>query len=65
MRLSATGNNFRLQGTLRAWDGANEVCRRDWDRFHSSRFLMIDRPRAITREPPNIIGLSYDKRYQQ
>jgi hypothetical protein len=32
MRLSSTGNAFLLQGSLRAWEGANEVCHRDWDR---------------------------------
>jgi hypothetical protein len=32
LRLSATGSDFRLQGSLHAWDGANEICRRDWDR---------------------------------
>jgi predicted acyl esterase len=32
MRLSSTGNAFLLKGSLRAWEGANEVCRRDWDR---------------------------------
>jgi len=39
MRLSATGDAFRLQGSLRAWDGANEVCRRDWDRSIPRDFL--------------------------
>jgi uncharacterized protein len=32
MRLSSTGDTFLLQGSLRAWEGENEVCRRDWDR---------------------------------
>ena len=32
MRMSSTGNAFLLQGSLRAFEGANEVCRRDWDR---------------------------------
>jgi predicted acyl esterase len=32
LRMSSTGNAFRLQGSLRAWEGANEVWRRDWDR---------------------------------
>ena len=32
MRLSCTGNAFQLQGSLRAFEGTNEVCRRDWDR---------------------------------
>ena len=32
MRLSSTADAFLLQGSLRAFEGANEVCRRDWDR---------------------------------
>jgi hypothetical protein len=32
MRLSSSRNAFLLQGSLRAFEGANEVCRRDWDR---------------------------------
>jgi uncharacterized protein len=32
MRLSTAANTFLLQGGLRAWEGANEVCRRNWDR---------------------------------
>ena len=32
LRMSSTREAFLLQGSLRAWDGANEVCRRDWDR---------------------------------
>jgi uncharacterized protein len=32
MRLSSTANAFLLQASVRAWEGANEVCRRDWDR---------------------------------
>jgi putative CocE/NonD family hydrolase len=32
MRLSCTRNHFLLQGSLRAWEGANEVCHREWDR---------------------------------
>jgi hypothetical protein len=32
MRLSCTRDAFLLQGSLRAWEGANEVCRREWDR---------------------------------
>ena len=32
MRLSCTRNAFLLQGSLRACEGANEVCRREWDR---------------------------------
>jgi len=30
LQLSCTGNAFLLQGSLRAWEGANEVCHRDW-----------------------------------
>ena len=32
LRLSSTRDAFLLQGSLRAFEGANEVCRRDWDR---------------------------------
>jgi hypothetical protein len=32
MRLSCTRENFLLQGSLRASEGATEVCRRDWER---------------------------------
>jgi uncharacterized protein len=32
LRMSSTGNVFLLQGSLRAWEGENEVCHRDWDR---------------------------------
>ena len=32
MRLSCTHDDFLLQGSLRAWEGANEVCHREWDR---------------------------------
>jgi hypothetical protein len=39
MRLSSTGNAFLLQGSLRAWEGANEICRRDWDRTIARDFL--------------------------
>ena len=39
MRLSSTGNAFLLQGSLSAWEGANEVCRRDWDRSIPRDFL--------------------------
>jgi hypothetical protein len=39
LRLSSTGNAFLLQGSLRAWEGANEVCRRDWDRTIARDFL--------------------------
>src|SRR5258705_1338502 len=39
MRLSCTRNTFLLQGGLRAWEGANEVCRREWDRSIPRDFL--------------------------
>jgi uncharacterized protein len=39
MRLSSTRNAFLLQGGLRAWEGANEVCRREWDRSIPRDFL--------------------------
>ena len=39
MRLTSTGNAFLLQGSLRAFEGANEVCRRDWDRSIPRDFL--------------------------
>jgi hypothetical protein len=32
MRLSCTRDAFLLQGSLRAWEGADEVCRREWNR---------------------------------
>src|SRR5262249_45104500 len=32
MRLSCTKDAFRLQATLRAREGADEVCYREWDR---------------------------------
>jgi uncharacterized protein len=32
MRLSCTRDVFLLQASLRAWEGANEVCHREWDR---------------------------------
>ena len=32
LRMSCTGNAFLLQGSLRAFEGAKEVCRRDWER---------------------------------
>ena len=39
MRMSSTGNAFQLQASLRAWEGANEVCRRDLDRSIPRDFL--------------------------
>jgi uncharacterized protein len=32
IRLSCTRDAFLLQGSLCAWEGAHEVCRREWDR---------------------------------
>jgi uncharacterized protein len=32
IRLSCTRDVFLLQGSLRAWEGADEACRREWDR---------------------------------
>lgn len=32
MRLSCTPEVFLLQASLCAWEGADEVCRREWDR---------------------------------
>jgi len=32
LRMSGTRETFRLQATLRAFEGDDEVCRRDWDR---------------------------------
>jgi len=32
MRLSCTRDAFLLQGGLRASEGENEICRREWDR---------------------------------
>ena len=39
MRLSCTRNAFLLQGSLRAWEGAAEVCRREWDRSIPRDFI--------------------------
>jgi predicted acyl esterase len=39
MRLSCNRDVFLLQGSLRAWEGANEVCRREWDRSIPRDFL--------------------------
>jgi len=35
----ARGEAFLLQGGLRAWEGANEVCRREWDRSIPRDFI--------------------------
>ena len=32
LQMSSTRDNFLLQGSLRAFEGANEVCHRDWER---------------------------------
>jgi hypothetical protein len=39
LRLSCTRNAFLLQGSLRAWEGANEMCHREWDRTIARDFL--------------------------
>src|SRR5262249_36564885 len=39
MRLSCTRDVFLLQASLRAWERANEVCRREWDRAIPRDFL--------------------------
>ena len=39
MRLSCTRDAFLLQGSLRAWEGTDEVCRREWDRSIPRDFL--------------------------
>src|SRR6476660_3296387 len=39
MRLSSTDSAFLLQTDLRAWEGANEVCRRQWDRSIPRDFI--------------------------
>jgi hypothetical protein len=39
MRLSSTATAFLLQTSLRAFEGTNEVCRRDWDRSIHRDFM--------------------------
>jgi hypothetical protein len=39
MRLQCTRNAFLLQGIFRAWEGANEVCRREWGRSVPQDFM--------------------------
>jgi uncharacterized protein len=39
LRLSCTRDAFLLQGGLRAWDGASEVCCRQWDRSIPRDFM--------------------------
>ena len=46
LRMSCTGDAFLLQGSLRAFEGANEVCHRDWDR---SVFLEISHDKRHRR----------------
>jgi predicted acyl esterase len=39
MRLTCTRDAFLLQGALYAWEGANEVCHREWDRSIPRDFM--------------------------
>src|SRR5258706_1606575 len=39
MRLSCARDAFLLQGYLRAWEGAEEVCGREWDRSIPRDFI--------------------------
>jgi uncharacterized protein len=39
MRLSCTRDAFLLQGELRASEGAEEICRRKWDRSVPRDFM--------------------------
>jgi predicted acyl esterase len=39
MRLACTRDVFLLQASLRAWEGKNEVCHRDWERAIAREFL--------------------------
>ena len=39
MGMSCTRNAFLLQGSLRAWEGSNEICRREWDRSVPRDFI--------------------------
>jgi uncharacterized protein len=39
MRLACTRDVFLLQASLRAWEGENEVCRRDWERAIARDFV--------------------------
>jgi hypothetical protein len=32
MRMSCTRDSFRLKASMRAFEGSEEVCRREWDR---------------------------------
>jgi hypothetical protein len=39
MRLSCTRDTFLLKASLRAYDGEQEVCHREWDRTIARDFL--------------------------
>ena len=39
LRMSSTGDAFLMKGSLRAFEGATEVCHRDWDRTVPRDFL--------------------------
>jgi hypothetical protein len=39
IRLSSTAREFLLHGGLRAWEGANEACRREWNRSIARDFI--------------------------
>jgi predicted acyl esterase len=39
IRLSCVRTAFRLQGSLRAWEGPKQVCHREWDRSMRRDFL--------------------------
>src|SRR4029450_7943157 len=50
-RRSCNGDVFLLQGGLRAWEGANEVCRREWDRAIPRDFLCLPARGSVFRSP--------------
>ena len=39
MRLSCTRDAFLLVGSLRAFEGADEICHREWDRTIARDFM--------------------------
>jgi hypothetical protein len=39
MRLSCTRDAFLLEASLRAYEGEQQLCRRDWDRAFARDFL--------------------------
>jgi hypothetical protein len=39
MRLSSRRNAFLLHGSLRTWEGVNEICHREWDRSTPRDFI--------------------------